>query len=202
MSRLKCRLKWFKSEISLKKTNQNKPNKQKKPSPCTPASSPPLGSSGCSRAVCRCDQWGLPASQSLWSLRRSDPSQDRTGWCSSAHCQWPWTCTWSWDQWINSNQWLRRTAFSCIDLSWTHHRVLMTLVIEESRSSLETKLYMMPKKSSALSWPFCFSWLTVYTSVMESTAETRLPPHNHIYCTVLCFGLKHSSLSKRCYERW
>lgn len=155
------------------------------PSPCIPASSPPLGSSGNSRAACRCGQWGSPASRSLRWLRRSDPFRDRTGWCSSAHRQWPWTYTWCWDKRVNSSQWLRRTAFSCIDLSWTHHRVLMTLVIEESRSSLETKLYMMPKKSSALSWAFSFSWLTVYTSVMESTAQTKLATHIHIYSPLL-----------------
>lgn len=57
----------------------------------------------------------------------------------------------------------------------------MTLVMEESRSSLETKLYVMPKKNSALSWVFCLSWLTVYTSVMESTAETKPAPHTYIY---------------------
>lgn len=55
----------------------------------------------------------------------------------------------------------------------THHRVLMTFETEESRSSLEMKLYVMPKKTSGFSRAFCFSWLTVYMSVMESTAETK-----------------------------
>lgn len=55
----------------------------------------------------------------------------------------------------------------------THHRVLMTFETEESRSSLEMKLYVMPKKTSGFSRAFCFSWLTVYTSVMESTAEAK-----------------------------
>lgn len=61
----------------------------------------------------------------------------------------------------------------------------MTLMMEESRSNLEMKLYMMPKKNSALSWALCLSWLTVYTSVMESTAGIKLAPHNHIYSPLL-----------------
>lgn len=154
-------------------------------SPCTPASSLLLGSSGCSRAACQCGQWGPPASRSLWWLRRSDPSRDRTGCCSSWHRQWPWTYTWSWDKSVNNNLSFGRTVFSRINLYLAHHRVLRTLVMEESRSSLETKLYVMPKKNSAPSWAFCLSWLTVYTSVMESTAETKLAPHNHIYSPLL-----------------
>lgn len=63
-------------------------------------------------------------------------------------------------------------------LVWTHHRVLMTFETDESRSSLEMKLYVMPKKASGFSWAFCFSWLTVYTSLMESTAETKAAPRS------------------------
>lgn len=63
-------------------------------------------------------------------------------------------------------------------LGWTCHRVLMTLETEESMSSRDRKLYVMPKKAaSGFSWAFCFSWLTVYTSVMESTAETEAAAH-------------------------
>lgn len=65
-------------------------------------------------------------------------------------------------------------------LAWTHQRFLMTFETEESRSSLEMKLYVMPKKASGLSWAFSFSWLTVYTSVMESTAETKTAPQIHV----------------------
>lgn len=54
---------------------------------------------------------------------------------------------------------------------WTHHRDLTALDREESRSNLEKKLYVIPEKGSRLSWAFCFSWLTVYTLVMESTAD-------------------------------
>ncbi len=64
---------------------------------------------------------------------------------------------------------------------WTHQRVLMTFEKEESRSSLEMKLYVMPKKASGFSPAFSFSWLTVYTSVMESTAETTAAPHGHMF---------------------
>lgn len=56
---------------------------------------------------------------------------------------------------------------------WPYHRVLMTFETSESRSSLEMKLYVMPKKASGFSRDFCFSWFTVYTSVMESTAEKQ-----------------------------
>lgn len=72
------------------------------------------------------------------------------------------------------------TAHPLYALVWTCHRVLMTFETEESRSSLEMKLYVMPKKASGLSWAFCFSWITVYTSVMESTAETKTAPHIHV----------------------
>lgn len=55
----------------------------------------------------------------------------------------------------------------------TRQRVLMTLETEESRSSLDMKQYVMPKKGSGFSWAFCFSSATVYTSEMESTAHTH-----------------------------
>lgn len=54
----------------------------------------------------------------------------------------------------------------------------MTFETEESRSSLETKLYVMPKKASGSSRAFCFSWLTVYMSVMDSTVETKAVPQS------------------------
>lgn len=65
--------------------------------PCSRVSFLPLGSSGCSYAGCRCGLWSPPAGQSRWWLKMPDPSLDITGWCSSAHPQWPQTYTWSWD---------------------------------------------------------------------------------------------------------
>lgn len=72
-----------------------------------------------------------------------------------------------------------------------YQRALITLETEESRSSLETKLYVMPKKASGFSWALCFSWLTVYTSVMESTAETQAAPHS---------ARHHTQASSQCHH--
>lgn len=69
--------------------------------------------------------------------------------------------------------WLRWNIRVVFIFVWAHQRVLMTFETEESRSSLEMKLYVMPKKASGFSWAFSLSWVTVYTSVMESTAETE-----------------------------
>lgn len=73
----------------------------------------------------------------------------------------------------------------------------MTFETEESRSSLDMKLYVMPKKASGLSWAFCFSWLTVYTSVMDSTAETK--PATHVHVCSLFFGKQAMAQAALCH---
>ena len=148
--------------------------------------------------ACRVPVW------SVKSTSRSKPVVADKAWSLPGHCWLVQLCTSSvtWNLHLELKQKRKQTEEWFIDRSrkqivtlimypfhpllWAHHRVLMTFEMEELRSSFEMKLYVMPKKASGVSWVFCFSWLTVYTSLMESTTQTKAAPHIHIYRLFLC----------------